>query len=191
MIVLVDMDGVLADFDAEFARRYELAHRTGRPDDGPDVDVTTRAEFKVDTLFPAQWTDRVRAISAAAGFFRGLPVVPGAVEGLSALEAAGHDVFICTAPLTRYENCVAEKFAWVEQHLGPRWVSRIVMTKDKTLVHGDVLIDDKPHVTGVRTPDWEHVRYTRSYNAAVADVPRLTWDNAVQVLADLAADRAA
>jgi 5'-nucleotidase len=69
---------------------------------------------------------------------------------------------------------VGEKYAWVEQHLGAEFVQRIVLTRDKTLVHGDVLIDDKPEIGGLRKPDWRHLIYDQPWNRHV-DGPRLTW----------------
>jgi 5'-nucleotidase len=103
------------------------------------------------------------------------------VEGVHALLALGHDVRICTSPLTQYQNCVAEKYEWVERHLGLDFVSRIVVTKDKTLVHADVLVDDKPLVEGVRTPSWKHVLFDQPYNRGVHG-ERMTWANWRHVL---------
>jgi 5'-nucleotidase len=45
---------------------------------------------------------------------------------------AGHEVFLCTSPLTGSRWCVPEKLAWVGQHLGPRWLRRTIITADKT-----------------------------------------------------------
>ena len=185
MRILVDQDGVLADFDAgweaDFADRWGLL----APVVGP---LAERRSFKVDDQYPASWRDAVREVSTRPGFFESLPPVPGAVAGLHALAAAGHDVYICTTPLSTYQFCVAEKYAWVEKHLGHPWTKRVILTKDKTLIRGDVLIDDKPHVTGSMVPSWVHARYTRSYNADLEGVVRLTWANAGTVLASLADD---
>lgn len=181
MLILVDQDGVLSDFDAGFASRFAAKYP-----DAPAFDVTTRTEFKIDGHYPVSWRDNIRGISASRGFFADLPPVPGAIDGMRALQEAGHEVFICTAPLTSYQHCVGEKFAWVEEHLGSDWVKKIVLTKDKTVVRGDVLVDDKPHVTGAMTPVWEHIRFTRSYNAHLADTLRMTWDDAPDVLDQVA-----
>ena len=85
--------------------------------------------------------------------------------------------------LCSLEKCKPEKFAWVEEHLGSKWASRIIMTRDKTLVHGDVLIDDKPNIVGVRAPTWKHILYDQPYNQHCADQERLTWSNYKEVLA--------
>ncbi len=80
------------------------------------------------------------------------------------------------------DDGVAEKFAWVKEHLGQEFVERIVLTRDKTLVRGDILVDDKPEVTGVCTPAWMHVLYDQPYNQHIRQKPRLTWANYEEVL---------
>lgn len=57
----------------------------------------------------------------------------------------------------------------------------MIVTKDKTLVHGDLLIDDKPRVTGTRSPAWQHVLYDQPYNRHV-DAQRMTWSTWREVL---------
>ena len=179
MILLFDQDGPLADFDGAFAARFAELHP-----DAPVVDVRARTQFKITGSYPDHLHRAINAIYQEVGFYENLPLVPGALDGLQSLLEAGHEVFICTSPLTEYRNCVAEKFAWVEKNLGSEWLKRLVITKDKTVVGGSVLVDDKPHVTGAVTPTWTHVRYTTSYNAHLVDVPRFSWATAA---ADLAA----
>lgn len=40
------------------------------------------------------------------------------------------------------------QYRWVERHLGPQFVERIILTRDKTMVLGDLLIDDKDTIRG-------------------------------------------
>jgi len=115
-------------------------------------------------------------IQTSPGFILGLQPVPGALQALHEMQEAGDDVWILTSPLTRYNNCVGEKFAWVDRHLGSDWVRRVILTKDKTMVRGDVLIDDKPEVTGCLTPTWEHLVFEAGYNVG-APHRRVNWDN--------------
>jgi 5'-nucleotidase len=103
--------------------------------------------------------------------------------------AAGHDVRICTSPLSGARFCAAEKIQWVHDRLGPEWERRVIITKDKTLVRGDVLIDDKPEVTGALVPTWEHLVFEAPYNIGAAGW-RINWGNWSEVLAQ-AGERAA
>jgi hypothetical protein len=40
------------------------------------------------------------------------------------------------------------QYAWIEKHLGYDFLDQIILTRDKTVVTGDVLIDDKPDILG-------------------------------------------
>ena len=171
MLILLDMDGVLADFDAGFLRLWAREHP-----EKMQVPLAERRHFYVDEDYPAELRPLVEAISRRERFFAELPPIAGAIEGLRAMMAAGHDVRICTAPLTQYRYCVPEKYEWVERHIGADFLPHMVVTKDKTLVHGDILIDDRPEVTGHRAPAWRHLIYDQPYNRHRAG-PRMTWAN--------------
>jgi 5'-nucleotidase len=184
MLVLVDQDGVIADFDEGFNVAWRAAH--------PErvvVEAPLRRTFYLRDDYPQEYSAEIRDIQSREGFILGLPPVPGALEALQGMLAAGHDVRICTSPLTRFTHCVGEKFQWAHDHLGPQWVGRVVLTKDKTLVRGDVLIDDKPEVTGALVPVWEHLVFEAPYNAT-AKGRRINWGNWQQVLAEVDRDRA-
>lgn len=40
------------------------------------------------------------------------------------------------------------QYAWVEKHFGPDFLDHIVLATDKTVVSADLLIDDRPDITG-------------------------------------------
>lgn len=175
-LILIDQDGVLADFERGFYAAWQAG---GHPH--PALPLEQRRSFYVRDDYPAKLRAEVEAIYTAPGFYRDLPAITGAVDALTALLEQGHDVRICTSPLNQYRNCVPEKFEWVERHLGSQFVSRIIVTKDKTIVRGDVLVDDKPNVTGSFLPSWQHVLFDQPYNRHVGGV-RMTWANWRDVL---------
>lgn len=173
MIVLVDLDGVVADFERGFLDEWNRRHP-----ETPGIPLESRTTFHVrDQYAPALRAD-VEAIYQAAGFYQSLPLVQGAKEALSEMHSMGFEVFICTAPLKQYRNCVLEKYEWVEEMLGGEWVSRIIMTKHKHRVLGDGLIDDNPDPLGKdqsAKPTWTHVMFDQPYNRAVNSSHRITW----------------
>ena len=175
MRVLVDMDGVLADFEREFLSRWRARHP-----DKPYVPVDARTSFYILDQYPRALEPLIKEIQYEPGFIRGLPPIPRAIEALEAMGKAGLEVFICSSPFTRYENCVREKYAWVDAHLDREWIPRVILSKDKTLIKGDVLIDDRPTIHGVAEPSWEHVVFDQPYNRDQRDKRRLTdwgdWD---------------
>ncbi len=177
MRILVDMDGVLADFDAEFLQRWRARHPNKLY-----VPVEERTTFYVKDEYPEELKPLVAEILLESSFFRDMLPVPGAKEALEEMQARGLEVFICTSPLSTYNNCVCEKYEWVENVLGPSWVKRLILSKDRTLLKADILIDDRPSITGVvDPPEWEHVLYDRPYNQGI-NKRRITWNNWREVL---------
>ena len=54
-----------------------------------------------------------------------------------------------------HEQCrgpCAKQIEWVAHRLGEYWTKRTILTNDKTVVRGDVLIDDKPTIVGAVKP---------------------------------------
>jgi 5'-nucleotidase len=116
--VYVDMDGVLCDYYSAFER-----------------------ERLCDPAQPYP--------QSVAGFYRGLEPIQGAVEGSVALSSHPMlDVHILTAPSIYNPLCYTEKRLWVEDHLGFDAVKRLIIAPDKSLLSGDVLIDDQAEGRG-------------------------------------------
>lgn len=175
--ILVDMDGVLANFEKglldEFRRRCPNKLY---------IPLNERTTFHARDQYPEDSRQVLREIIKSKGFYRNLEPIAGALEAIKEI-SSDNLVFICTSPANDYENCVGEKFWWVEERLGREWTKRIVLTNDKTIVRGDYLIDDKPVVAGALVPDWEQIIYTQPYNARINDSrKRMDWTNWRSVL---------
>ncbi len=180
MIILVDMDDVLADFDGGFLLKW----REKYPDEF-FIPMSDRQKFYMRDEYPPELLDKMTELFTQKGFVANLPLIEGGVEAINKIKDKGHEVFICTSPMRQYQNCVAEKYEWVEKNLGFDWTTRIVLSRDKTLVQGNILIDDKPEVTGAAKPVWEHVIFDKSYNAHVNGQRRITWQNYAEALKEL------
>ena len=169
-IILVDMDGTICKFTKKL---LFLAHeRLG----APLLDERVLTHFHTENEFDLSLRDQIAKLSDEDGFFEDLEPVEGAIEALKEMDAAGYKVFICTSPKKFYHNphCAGNKHRWVMNHLGKEWTERVILTRDKTLVHGDVLIDDKPEIEGVAVPSWRHVYFDQPYNRSNANRVRLT-----------------
>lgn len=173
MRVLVDMDGVIADWGAAYGAALD-AH-------GPAAAGIPRHHQQTSfDLLAGRTDDEKRVIwqvLAQPGFYAGLAEIPGAHTALSSILRAGHDVRFVSSPWPSNVSCASDKLAWVGRHYGPDWVPRVILTTDKTLVYGDLLIDDKPEVTGAVEPFWEHVLFDQPYNRSISRKRRMfRWD---------------
>jgi 5'-nucleotidase len=177
MLILIDMDDVLSDFDGEFYRMWNKVH--------PDKHITPpneRKKFYLSDESPEEYAELIRGIYTAPGFVKSLPEIQGSVEAVKEIASRGNIIFICTTPLNAYQNCVKEKYEWIEEHLGFEWTKKIILTKDKTLIQGDILIDDKPEITGTAKPVWEHIVFDKPYNRHTNHTKRMTWKNYRKIL---------
>lgn len=177
MRILIDMDVPIADFEGHLLARWRLA----RPD-APFVPLANRKEFYTHHDYPEEYRDAVAALRHEPGFFENMPPTAGAIEAIRGMADAGLSVWICTAPLSKHATCAQEKFAFTTRHLGIEWNDRVIIAKDKTLVRGDILIDDKPSVTGTMTPVWEHVLFDSPPNRHVTGKRRINWSTWRDVL---------
>lgn len=96
--------------------------------------------------------DKFRAISGLTGeeikklpgAYLDMDPIPDAIEGVHSLIGMGHEVWLATKPPTGIPDAYADKVKWVLRHL-PELKRRIILTHDKSLLRGDILIDDRPH----------------------------------------------
>ena len=172
MVILIDQDGPLADFERGFLDRWQVQNT-----DEFYIPIDKRKTFYLREEYPEYLTEKVDLIYCSPGFYIDLPPSQGSIEAVNILIGLGHDVKICTSPLSHYENCVLEKYQWVEKHFGRAFTKKIIVTKDKTMVRGDILIDDRPRIEGIYHPEWEHVIFNAPYNRTIEGKRRMDWSN--------------
>lgn len=137
MIVLIDVDGVVADFaGAVFEEVYQL---TGTRHD-PVKDLTEYHIARALDLPQPTW-DRVKNQVDRPGFAARIDPYPGAVDGVKQL-ASMADVYFVTAPWRTSATWTWDRSTWLRSHFGPLG-SKVIFTEQKQLVLGDLLIEDK------------------------------------------------
>lgn len=176
--ILVDLDGVLADFEAH---RFRTLSERGLPALHPHLVLDFYGTASYTRHFGQQAAYAARAVTTEVGFFRNMPPVPGALEGVRRLREDPRvaSVRVCSKPLREHPNCTAEKLEWVHHHLGLRWASTAIITHVKSEVVADVNIDDRPHllaytaVRGEPEPAWTPVVFSQPWNLGDADAHRM------------------
>lgn len=137
LTLLVDMDGILVDLLAHWLSCIALD--TGIVVNPSEVDGW--AMEKHPKLAPLG-LDGVLKYLHQDDFFLNAPWLPGAHDGLKKLYTDGHDVNIVSSPSGPIS--AKEKYQWFKNQ-APWFPSKnIMLANRKTLVRGDVLIDDHP-----------------------------------------------
>jgi len=163
IVVLLDMDGTVVDWDSGF--RQAWANRSV-------IDRTK--SYAMEDCVPAEFREEAKQVMMSPGFFRHLPAFPNAIKEVIKMEQAGFQIWFCTSPLLGHPTCCQEKLEWIQEHFGEEYVKRVILCQDKTTVRGDILVDDKPTITGLHNPTWQQCIFNAPYNQAQTDLPRMS-----------------
>lgn len=127
MRILLDVDGVIADLVGDlctYLRDRQPSHFT---------------EYNFADVLNAEETKRVHSLMRAPGFCAGLPWYEGAQKFVAALQTMG-EVIAVTKPFARGPTWAFERTNWLKPY-----VADVVHTDRKSLVAGDILIEDSTH----------------------------------------------
>lgn len=139
MRILVDMDQVLALWVEKILQWYNEDYKTNFTRD--DV----KEYWATEKILGPQGRDFLRSAMRYPDFYQELDEVPGAVEGMKALLARGHEVIIVTAAPRAAALSFHGKLVWLRKHMPFFNLKNVVVTERKELVQGDILLDDGPH----------------------------------------------
>jgi 5'(3')-deoxyribonucleotidase len=200
-MIYFDLDGVLADMESGLMQSPEVkalrvilddlisskfTSYEGLVDD--DIKSKYKAELEanpeseVKELKKAfnKYTSKVFSVAAKPGFYRNLPLMPGAVEMVkTAGDMSGELPNILSAPVGDENDLnnpsVVEKKEWVAEHFG-ELVGEVIITIDKGRVvkdSSDILIDDRPkYVEKFESAGGTAILYKNS-DQATAELARL------------------
>lgn len=167
----IDLDGVVADFNAGWMERYNAERGTNLTTDlvdhwGAMNDLT---DFPTEHNF-WEWARN----DNGPGLFRHLPLYPDALPALERL-AKNHAIVIIT---TKPRWAIHDTYAWIADNKIP--TREVHITRQKWLVDCDIYLDDGPHNLEVlprERPDRTVCRFVRPWNEPVDGVIDIdSWD---------------
>ena len=168
MRILIDMDGVLCNLMDEWLRRYNAEYGDALSTE----QITSWGPHRF-----AKAGRRIYKYLSLPGFFRDLVPLPGAVENMRRLLAAGFDVPIVTAASGHQD-----KRDWVSEHLPFFNTDNMIFAHRKELIRGDILFDDAPHHPERFSTAVSHLPWRIRNNAHVPY--RRIWDDFTNMSSD-------
>jgi len=116
-IILIDMDGVIADFGKELKK--------------------LKTSNKIST-------DLLKHPDLIEGIFKELTPINGAIESIIKIHDSGlSDLFIATTAPWGNPGSLTDKRLWIENHFGDLFKNKMFVTHRKDMLIGDYLIDDR------------------------------------------------
>ena len=179
--VLLDVDGVLADFLNEF---LEFGNSlTGVRYKKEDI-----KKWDIFSYFDEENCKKCIKYLSDPGFAAGLEPYEGSKAALEKIKELA-ELFIVTVPVYSSVTWVYERTMWLKKHFNIN-SDQIVYTASKELVTGDIFVDDRPeHVSA-----WKHqnpsgiaILWSQEYNKLSEDICdyRINdWNTLVQIVKD-------
>lgn len=139
--ILLDVDGVIADFDQFY------------------LDCAVRAGVIRETSVDADWRSNAWDVGNALGLTKDgkaevwreiqrpeagerMPAYPDAILAVKELVLFA-DVYFPTSPIYRSPSWEYDRYMWFKRHFNEGVADRLIFTKRKHLIAGQVFVDDK------------------------------------------------
>ncbi len=170
--VIIDMDDVMADASQGILNIYNNHYDTAYKKE--DFYGNTLWQTKVLTGYL-----EVRHQLFEPGFFRNLAVMDGAVEVIKTMHQK-YEVFIVSAAM-EFPNSLREKYDWLAEHFDFISWKNIVLCGDKSIVQGDIMIDD--HEKNLISFQGEKLLFNAMHNQDLQGYTRVNnWKEIAKIL---------
>ena len=154
MVILVDADGGLEDLSQKWVLYLNEKY-------GTTVRYEDLTEWDMTAAFPSLSREQVYEIDVAEEIYSRLEPIPGAPEAVRRLLDDGHRIYVVTT--TPYQAVKAKLERAIFRYYPFLSWKNIIITADKHLIRGDVLIDDGVH--NLLGGDFRKILVTAPYNA--------------------------
>ncbi len=167
--IAIDMDGVIADTATQFRTWYER-------ETGIQIPASAFEGIPEDDCLP---DGAVRRYLYQPGFFRTMPVMPGAQQAVQRLMET-FDIYIVSAAM-EFQQSLPEKCGWLSEHFPFLSWQQLVFCGDKSIINTDYMIDD--HVKNLDRFAGRAFLFTAGHNRDIRHHRRLAnWDEALEVM---------
>lgn len=172
--MIIDMDEVMADTIGKLIQVMET-------ETGLKVNEAAIQGKGLWEGYPEAYRKSVYNMLHRRGFFHDLPLMPNVVPVMKELNEK-YEVFIVSAAM-EFPNSLQEKYDWLAVHFPFISWQQIALTGCKSLVTGDIMIDDR--TKNLDPFPGEGYLYTAHHNLHLTDYQRVNnWDEIAKTFLD-------
>ena len=136
LTILIDMDDTIENLCEAWVNYLNEIHKT-------NVSLVDIKEWDITKAFPMLSYSEIFNPLTDERLWERVTPLPGAVDNIRRLKEDGHKIVIVT---TSHPDTVSMKLNKVLFKYFPYFTyNDVIITSQKQLVHGDILIDDAPH----------------------------------------------
>ena len=147
MIVLIDVDGVIAQFYQSMLRHVSEIATIRYPNNKKLNKSIKYQDIKLYWCYdqmPKEHVSIAREVTSQDSFWRTLPEIPEAVEAINKLHEQ-HSILFATHPTVSCPTWTTARRTWLQMRFP--WVTSdsLIITAAKKYIDGDILIEDAAH----------------------------------------------
>lgn len=145
-------------------------------------------DWDVSLGFPTLTREQVYALVAGDDIWHRISPLPGCQRILQKLYDQGHELYMVTA--TDYRSCRTKVEVLLEMFPFLNW-QHIILTHNKQMIRGDILIDDGPHnlVGGRYNKLLFDQPHNRDFDEKAEGIRRVySWEEIEKIIVDLTAE---
>ena len=135
MKILLDFDEVINTMVRHWVDTLNCVY-------GTSVNFEDVNEWDMQKAFSTLTEDEIYNPLHLQTFWNGVKIMPGAKEGVNKLLSQSHDIYIVTSA---HPDTIKWKAEWLQRELPEIPWSHVIVTNNKSLVKGDILVDDGLH----------------------------------------------
>lgn len=180
MIFLFDVDGVCGDMVGKILTELhqKFDHGIPRYEDIRNHDLLDPRK----SILTKEQLDFVHKLLVKEGFAANLELLDGCRDAIDTLRQHDHAVKWLTAPYYWSKTWCYDRLLWLKRHFGAD-ESDLIYAKDKSLVYGDVFVDDKISNVENWQQRWKSSKgllFTQPWNAD-SNLPHAVWEDIVKL----------
>lgn len=180
MKILLDFDEVINTMTHHWVHTLNCVY-------GTSVEFEDVNEWDMQKAFPTLTEDEIYNPLHLQTFWNGVEIMSGAKEGIQSILSEGHEIYIVTSA---HPDTIKWKAEWLQRELPEIPWSNVIVANNKSLVKGDILVDDGLH--NLYEGSYIKVLFDKPWNRNV-DKNKLTniihrvhnWDEIIKLIEEL------